>query len=138
MTTDETAARLGEVLDPVDQIWRTSPASLAIDPEALDRWREDARKNRGHDIASVNNNTLRRLIGTIDTLSGMNAALLAKRTDMKAEIARLRAASIGLRDDLLERAEWDDDAVKVVCAGNGAWRRFNDALEHEPKDNDNG
>jgi hypothetical protein len=45
-----------------------------------------------------------------------------------AEVARLREAAIGLRDDLLERAEFCKDAGKVVCAGNGAWFRFNAAL----------
>ena len=41
----------------------------------------------------------------------------------------LLAAAIALRDDLLNRAEWCPDAGKVVCAGNGAWWRFNEAIE---------
>jgi hypothetical protein len=36
-------------------------------------------------------------------------------------------ASEGLKQDLLNRAEWDDDA-KTVCAGAGAWLRFTTAL----------
>jgi hypothetical protein len=36
-------------------------------------------------------------------------------------------ASEGLKQDLLNRAEWDED-VKVVCAGAGAWFRFTTAL----------
>jgi hypothetical protein len=46
------------------------------------------------------------------------------------ELTALRAASIAFRDDLLSRAEWDDDAVKVVCAGNSAWRNFNEAIDN--------
>lgn len=41
----------------------------------------------------------------------------------------LRDAALGLQKDLLERAEWCPDAGKVVCAGNGAWFRFCQALE---------
>jgi len=41
----------------------------------------------------------------------------------------LRDAAIALRDDLIERGTWDKDgAGKVVCAGNGVWVRFNEAL----------
>lgn len=42
-------------------------------------------------------------------------------------VAALVEASEGLKQDLLNRAEWDDDA-KVVCAGAGAWSRFTTAL----------
>jgi len=48
------------------------------------------------------------------------------------EIEALTAASTALRDDLLSRAEWDKDAGKVVCAGNGVWLKFNEALEKQP------
>ena len=41
----------------------------------------------------------------------------------------LTDASIALRDDLLNRAEWCPDAGKVVCAGNSAWFRFNEAID---------
>jgi hypothetical protein len=41
----------------------------------------------------------------------------------------LLTAAIGLRDDLLMRAEFDDDATAVVCAGNGVWFRFNQAID---------
>ncbi len=43
------------------------------------------------------------------------------------KVAALVEASEGLKQDLLNRAEWDDD-VKVVCAGAGAWFRFTEAL----------
>ena len=44
-----------------------------------------------------------------------------------ALVAALVEASEGLKQDLLNRAEWDDDA-KTVCAGAGAWLRFTTAL----------
>jgi hypothetical protein len=37
-------------------------------------------------------------------------------------------ASKALRDDIIERAEWDKDAGALVMAGQGVWRRFNDAI----------
>jgi hypothetical protein len=40
----------------------------------------------------------------------------------------LHVAAKGLQADLLNRAEWRPDAGKVVCAGNGAWFRFCEAL----------
>lgn len=40
----------------------------------------------------------------------------------------LLRAAIGLRDDLLNRAKRDGE-VKTVCAGNGAWFRFNEAID---------
>ena len=43
------------------------------------------------------------------------------------KMAALVEASEGLKQDLLNRAEWDDDA-KAVCAGSGAWFRFTEAL----------
>ena len=46
------------------------------------------------------------------------------------EIARLRKIEKAARDlekDLIDRAEWDGD-VKTVCAGNGVWFRFQEAL----------
>jgi len=43
------------------------------------------------------------------------------------KVAALVEASEGLKQDLLNRAEWDDDA-KAVCAGAGAWFRFTEAL----------
>lgn len=48
-------------------------------------------------------------------------------TQSDALVAALVEASEGLKQDLLNRAEWDDDA-KVVCAGAGAWFRFTTAL----------
>jgi len=52
---------------------------------------------------------------------------------LEAEIARLRAAMISLRDDMLERAECGIDRVRgeqyrVVNAGNGAWVGFIEAI----------
>lgn len=41
----------------------------------------------------------------------------------------LEHASKALRDDLLRRAEWDGEC-KAVCVGNGAWIRFNEALNN--------
>jgi hypothetical protein len=66
----------------------------------------------------------------------LQTAMDARRGIMNAipalldELEALRTASIALRDDLLNRAEWDDDAVKVVCAGNSAWRNFNEAIDN--------
>ena len=48
-------------------------------------------------------------------------------TQTDALVAALVEASEGLKQDLLNRAEWDDDA-KTVCAGAGAWLRFTTAL----------
>ena len=48
-------------------------------------------------------------------------------TQSNALVAALVEASKGLKQDLLNRAEWDDDA-KTVCAGAGAWFRFTTAL----------
>lgn len=42
-------------------------------------------------------------------------------------VAELVEAARGLKDDLLERAEWDGD-VRVICAGAGAWARFCNTL----------
>jgi hypothetical protein len=52
---------------------------------------------------------------------------LRQPTQSDALVAALVEASEGLKQDLLNRAEWDDDA-KVVCAGAGAWSRFTTAL----------
>jgi hypothetical protein len=46
-----------------------------------------------------------------------------------ALVEALVEASKGLKQDLLNRAEWDDDA-KTVCAGAGAWFRFTTAPQH--------
>lgn len=51
----------------------------------------------------------------------------AEITNLRAERDALRGAAIGIRDDLLQRAEWDVDA-KLVCAGAGAWYRLNKAI----------
>ena len=93
MTLDTTAARLEVLLErglhPVDAVWRTSPSQLAIDPEALDRWRDHAREGGGHDMSSVNKNTLVRLIGTIDALSDFIPPLLKERRELKDECASM-------------------------------------------------
>ena len=52
---------------------------------------------------------------------------------LEAEIARLRAAMISLRDDMLERAECGIDRIngeqyRGVNAGSGAWTGFVEAL----------
>lgn len=44
------------------------------DAEGLGRWRDEARRGHGHDMASVNINSLRRLIDTIDRLSAALAS----------------------------------------------------------------
>lgn len=54
-------------------------------------------------------------------------AVSRQSTQSDALVAALVEASEGLKQDLLNRAEWDDDA-KVVCAGAGAWPRFTTAL----------
>ena len=55
--------------------------------------------------------------------------LAAFRQPIQSDALRdaLVEASERLKQDLLNRAEWDDD-VKVVCAGAGAWSRFTTAL----------
>lgn len=45
-------------------------------------------------------------------------------------MTELLKAAKALKSDLLERAEWADDAVKVVAAGNGVWFRFCQAIEN--------
>jgi len=63
------------------------------------------------------------------------AALRADQrcAELEAENARLREASIALRDDLLMRAEIDiRNGTKIVAASNGVWIRFNKALESKP------
>ena len=152
MNTDETAARLGELLANGDlpklaykpfefDDWGTVRVLPKSDDGFTDHfcqvrwpWADDDEISR-HRIEKTDpwGDSAKALCLAITALP----ALLAERTAMQAEIARLRGAMIGLRDDLLERAEWDDDAVKVVCAGNGAWCRFIEALEPEPKDKDN-
>jgi hypothetical protein len=52
---------------------------------------------------------------------------LSQPTQSDALVSALVEASEGLKQDLLNRAEWDED-VKVVCAGAGAWFRFVTAL----------
>lgn len=54
-----------------------------------------------------------------------HAALSASKPD---DASALLKAAVDLRDDLLNRAEWDGDA-KVVVAGAGAWFRFNEAID---------
>ena len=46
---------------------------------------------------------------------------------LREELATLREAAIALRDDLLDRAEWDN-GVQIVCAGNSVWTAFQRAL----------
>lgn len=53
---------------------------------------------------------------------------------LEAEIVRLRAAMIALRDDMLERAECGIDRIsgeqyRIVNAGNGAWTGFIEAIK---------
>lgn len=45
------------------------------DPDGLERWRQAAIKGRGHDMAPININTLRRLIDTIERLRAALAAM---------------------------------------------------------------
>lgn len=45
------------------------------------------------------------------------------------EVKELLAASIAMRDDLIQRAKFDmPDAVPVVACGNSVWMKFQDAI----------
>ena len=51
--------------------------------------------------------------------------LIGRITALEAREAELVEAAEALKQDLLERAEWDrSEAVKIVAAGNGVWSRF--------------
>jgi hypothetical protein len=63
----------------------------------------------------------------MDRLIAQDADLIDVPTQTDALKMALVEASEGLKQDLLNRAEWDDDA-KTVCAGAGAWLRFTTAL----------
>jgi hypothetical protein len=63
----------------------------------------------------------------MDRLIAQDADLIDLPTQSDALVAELVEASEGLKQDLLNRAEWDDDA-KTVCAGAGAWLRFTAAI----------
>ena len=63
----------------------------------------------------------------MDRLIAQDADLIDLPTQTDALVMALVEASEGLKQDLLNRAEWDDDA-KTVCAGAGAWFRFTTAL----------
>lgn len=53
---------------PRDQLLYGAPDYLD-DAEGLERWRDEARRGSGHDMAPININSLRRLIDTIDRLT---------------------------------------------------------------------
>ena len=87
-------------------------------PDILERLQDEAdlcRNDGADDIAQ----TLDDAINEIEALR--------QPTQTDALVAELVEASEGLKQDLLNRAEWDDDA-KTVCAGTGAWLRFTTAL----------
>jgi hypothetical protein len=63
----------------------------------------------------------------MDRLIEQDADLIDVPTQTDALMMAQVEASEGLKQDLLNRAEWDDDA-KTVCAGAGAWLRFTTAL----------
>jgi hypothetical protein len=63
----------------------------------------------------------------MDRLIEQDADLIDVPTQSDALMMALVEPSEGLKQDLLNRAEWDDDA-KTVCAGAGAWLRFTTAL----------
>jgi hypothetical protein len=63
----------------------------------------------------------------MDRLIEQDADLIDVPTQSDALMMAQVEASEGLKQDLLNRAEWDDDA-KTVCAGAGAWLRFTTAL----------
>jgi hypothetical protein len=84
-------------------------------------------------VASGGNYTMTFRFQTLEAMQAADRewhalrALASTPPTAPADIALLEAA-VGLRDDLLNRAKWDGE-VRVVCAGAGAWVRFNDALE---------
>lgn len=66
-------------------------------------------------------------IKSLTILANLPKPTVIEQATSPAPDAVLRAA-IDLRDDLLNRAEWDGEA-KVVVAGAGAWFRFNEAID---------
>lgn len=120
MTTDDV-----EELDPVAAIWARSPSYAAIDPEALDRWRDHAAAGDGHDMAHANKNTLFRLIGTIDKLA---ADLRAKEeiiAGMRADMQRIENAMSGHHARRIARASLRENGGQVAVSEN----RLFDLLE---------
>lgn len=56
---------------------------------------------------------------------------MTQKGNVMTEDRALLAAAVALRDDMLMRAErdaWQHGGDLVVGAGNGVWRRFNDAI----------
>lgn len=93
-----------------------------VEQEATRRWRAQLAKRGSGSPGSLHAYALEDLI--------IEQRATAREAEaLRAETARLRGAALGLRADLLNRAEWCPDAGKVVCAGNGAWQRFSAALE---------
>ncbi len=74
--------------DPIEHVASTNSMYQVMDVEGLNRWREHASEGGGHDMASLNKNSLRRLIGTIDKLAAM-----------------VSAPSLAAQDGLVEAAE---------------------------------
>lgn len=58
--------------DPVEDLCTSLGWRKCMDRDALERWRQIASEGDGHDMASVNKNTLFRLIGTIDALAALS------------------------------------------------------------------
>jgi len=131
-----------ELADPVSYIWATNSQYLVMDPEALDRWRDHAREGSGHDMASVNKNTLYRLIGTIDKLAAalrqppsdaMRNAVIAEVREQgkKIEADRLREARSWGGPTMYKPLEFDElfDAIAAALTqgkpdANNTWQPF--------------
>ncbi len=65
---------LAAQVDPIEHVASTNSMFQVMDVDGLNRWREHASEGGGHDMASLNKNSLRRLIGTIDKLAAMASA----------------------------------------------------------------
>jgi len=48
-----------------------------------------------------------------------------------SEVDRLRKACEAMRDDILLRADIDDDGTRCVNVSDSKWREFNDALDDQ-------
>jgi len=89
----------------VERLWRTSGVADVMDPDGLARWRASANEGNGHDMCGANNNSLRRLVATIDAL-----AAEVDETRQQARIAALEEAAKA------KQAEWEGPAYEFGVA----------------------
>lgn len=65
------------------------------DPDGLARFREQVRHGRGHDMAICNNNSLGRLIDTIERLRAERDAALSATPSQRLDAATVERCAIG-------------------------------------------